>query len=211
MARRTTTRDRLVATAGELFWRQGYAGTGVSEIIRDADATSGSFYHFFSTKDDLLLAVLDAVAERLDRDLLVPIERLSEGAAGRVVNLASAYRERVTGDDSGWGLPIGALAGELGAGHEPARRRVDEIYRAYVTRVGDWFGADGRSTAELVVAVLEGGALMASAGGDGAVLDHCGRRLAAALGERGDLEPPERVAVQAAVPRAPGSADWKAW
>ena len=61
--RKTTTRERLITTAAELFWRQGYSQTGVNEIIKQAGATSGSFYHFFPTKEDLLLAVVDHVAE----------------------------------------------------------------------------------------------------------------------------------------------------
>ncbi|MCG6950498.1 MAG: TetR/AcrR family transcriptional regulator, partial [Acidobacteria bacterium] len=43
--RKTTTRERLISAAAELFRRQGYAQTGVNQIIQGANATSGSFYH----------------------------------------------------------------------------------------------------------------------------------------------------------------------
>jgi AcrR family transcriptional regulator len=208
---RTRTRIRLVATAGELFWRQGYAATGVSEIIKGAKATSGSFYHFFSTKNDLLLAVLDVAEERLHHAVLDPIEERSVDAAGRLEGLAVAYRECLTGDQASWGLPVGTLIGELGAGNEPARRRVDATYEAYATRVGGWFGADGRSLAEVVIAAIEGAALMTAANGDAAGLDRCIRRLTALIVEGGSLEADEPAALGAAIRSRSDAADWKAW
>jgi len=53
------TRQRLVETAVFLFWENGYAATGVAEILARAKVNSGSFYHFFKSKEALLLAVLD--------------------------------------------------------------------------------------------------------------------------------------------------------
>src|SRR5437763_14916446 len=43
----TPTRERLVATSAELFRRQGFAGTGVKQIVAEASAPFGSLYHFF--------------------------------------------------------------------------------------------------------------------------------------------------------------------
>lgn len=211
MNRRTRTRIRLVATAGELFWRQGYAATGVSEIIKGANATSGSFYHFFSTKDDLLLAVLDVAEERLQHAVLDPIEERSKDAEDRLNGLAVAYRECLSGNQASWGLPVGTLIGELGVGNQPARRRVDAIYGAYATRVGEWFGADGRSLAEVVIATIEGAALMAAANGDATGLGRCVRRLVALIVEESGLEGHEPVALDATIRSRSDAADWKAW
>ncbi|MET9711611.1 TetR/AcrR family transcriptional regulator [Nocardiopsis alba] len=41
------TRDRILRATVELLRRQGYDGTGVKQIAREADATLGSLYHFF--------------------------------------------------------------------------------------------------------------------------------------------------------------------
>ncbi|MEA2309123.1 MAG: hypothetical protein QOI65_1409, partial [Thermoleophilaceae bacterium] len=41
------TRERIVDTSAELFRRQGYAGTGVKQIVNEASAPFGSLYHFF--------------------------------------------------------------------------------------------------------------------------------------------------------------------
>ena len=52
------TRERILRTAFQLFHEQGFNATGVATIAREAGVNPGSLYHFFESKDDLLLAVL---------------------------------------------------------------------------------------------------------------------------------------------------------
>ncbi|MDO8861998.1 TetR/AcrR family transcriptional regulator [Haliea sp. E1-2-M8] len=53
------TRDKLVATALDLFTRQGYAETSLSEITRTAGANIAAVNYHFGSKEDLYLAALD--------------------------------------------------------------------------------------------------------------------------------------------------------
>ncbi len=208
MVRRTTTRERLVRTAGELFWRQGYADTGVSLIIERAGATSGSFYHFFPTKDDLLLAVLESVGEMVDDEVLAVVEASTDDPGRRVAGLAAAYREHARPGAPGFGLPVGALVTELGAERAPARDRVGGIYRSLVDRVAGWLEPTGhRELAELVVGALEGAAVMARAGGDPAPVELCAIQLERWLGLAGGAPVAAPV-----IHRGSGAgADWRAW
>src|SRR5436190_20967142 len=41
------TKDRIVGAGAELFRRQGYNGTGLKQIVAEANAPFGSLYHFF--------------------------------------------------------------------------------------------------------------------------------------------------------------------
>jgi AcrR family transcriptional regulator len=43
----TGTKERIVQRSAELFRRQGFAGTGVKQIVAEASAPFGSLYHFF--------------------------------------------------------------------------------------------------------------------------------------------------------------------
>ena len=43
----TDTRERIVVASAELLRRQGYAATGVKQIVAAAQAPFGSIYHFF--------------------------------------------------------------------------------------------------------------------------------------------------------------------
>src|SRR4051812_23695679 len=62
----TDTRQRLTDAAAELFWERGFAATGLSDVLEASGARGGSLYHFFPSKDDLLLAVIDHHARVLE-------------------------------------------------------------------------------------------------------------------------------------------------
>ena len=41
------TKNKVIETAGDLFWKNGYANTGISDILKAADIPKGSFYFHF--------------------------------------------------------------------------------------------------------------------------------------------------------------------
>src|SRR3954470_10280893 len=54
-----TGRDRLVAVAVELFYRNGYGAVGVDRVIAHAGVTKTTFYKHFEGKDDLMVAAVE--------------------------------------------------------------------------------------------------------------------------------------------------------
>lgn len=59
-------RRQLLAAAQKLFRVQGYRGTTIEEIAREAKVTKGAFYHHFRTKEDILFALIVMISERHD-------------------------------------------------------------------------------------------------------------------------------------------------
>jgi AcrR family transcriptional regulator len=53
-----TGRDRLVAAAVELFYRQGFTAVGIDQVIAAAGVTKTTFYKHFESKDDLMVAAV---------------------------------------------------------------------------------------------------------------------------------------------------------
>lgn len=51
-------RERILATAADLFFHQGFRATGINEVIAKSGVAKATFYHHFPTKDDLCLAYL---------------------------------------------------------------------------------------------------------------------------------------------------------
>ena len=106
---RPITRERIVEAARQLFFRQGYTATGISQILKAAEAKSGSLYHFFPSKEDLLAAVLEVLlltaASREARAVMLLAE-LDEG-------LEENAAERVTARTPGGGLAIALLGAML--------------------------------------------------------------------------------------------------
>lgn len=57
--RSEATTGQLVATARDLFARDGYAGTSLETVSSEAGVTKGALYHHFSSKRDLFRAVFE--------------------------------------------------------------------------------------------------------------------------------------------------------
>lgn len=70
------TRERILEVAEECFAREGYDGAGVAEICRRAGVTKGAFYHHFSSKQALFMALFRRWLEGLETQM----EALGAGA-----------------------------------------------------------------------------------------------------------------------------------
>ena len=55
-------RARILETAANLFYLHGIANVGINEVIEKSGVARMSLYHHFSSKDDLILAVLDHIS-----------------------------------------------------------------------------------------------------------------------------------------------------
>ncbi len=170
MARRTNTRERLLTTAAELFRRQGYAQTGVNEIMQQAKTTSGSFYHFFPTKEDLVLAVVDHIGESLDTEVFATDPESAADPLDRVFTVLESYRQHLVESDFALGSPLGTLAAELSESHPQVRERLAALFAGWTQRMqglledaGDRLPADlDRSAlAEFILSTVEGAVLQA--------------------------------------------------
>jgi AcrR family transcriptional regulator len=73
-AKRSAARERLLTAASELFYSEGINSVGVDRIVRTASVTLATFYRHFPSKQDLVVAYLQAIHEAL-------VER-AEAAAG---------------------------------------------------------------------------------------------------------------------------------
>ena len=95
-------------TARELFFEQGYAQTGIAQILKVCGVNSGSLYHFFPSKEDLLAAVLEKYKTLLQSRVLAPaFERISDpSASSRFSTATAACCRRPT---SPWDAPSGIL------------------------------------------------------------------------------------------------------
>jgi len=56
---RRPARERILQTAGRLFYRDGYRAVGVDTIVAESGATKMSLYRYFPSKDALIAAYLD--------------------------------------------------------------------------------------------------------------------------------------------------------
>lgn len=62
--RKQNAKQRILATAGELFTKQGYGSVGINEIIAQSETAKASFYHHFPSKEQLCSVWLGETHQR---------------------------------------------------------------------------------------------------------------------------------------------------
>ncbi|MGB5631307.1 MAG: TetR/AcrR family transcriptional regulator [Waterburya sp.] len=60
VTKQLTPKERILKTVDRLFYEQGYAATGVNQIIAEAQVAKASFYQHFPSKEELVLAYIEA-------------------------------------------------------------------------------------------------------------------------------------------------------
>jgi AcrR family transcriptional regulator len=184
----TSTRDRLIVTAMQLFWEKGYGSTSVADVLHGADVNSGSLYHFFPGKQDLLLAVLEAYRSGIDEVLLAPAWKGVDDPIGRVFALLDRYRLGIVQTECFYACPIGSLALEIHEPDPPVREALAANFKAWTDAVERCLVAAGprlpklldrRELAHFVLTVMEGGVMQARTHRDVAYFDSSVRQLRA--------------------------------
>ena len=162
------TPTRLLEAARYLFWEKGYNATGISEILQRAQANAGSFYHFYASKEELLLAVLESYLDGLGPAVLEPVFARHSDPIERIFGILEGYRERLTATNCRYGCPLGRLALEIEAENLPAHHLIARNFDAWKEAVRGCLeearprlkrGTDLDGLAALVLSTMEGGVM----------------------------------------------------
>lgn len=164
-----STRDRLIDAARYLFWEQGFAGTSMAELLAQAEVNSGSFYHFFDSKEALLREVLDGYLRLLRPMVVDPAFAAVEEPLGRIFAILAGYRQRILATDSKYGCPLGRLALEIDPENAPAHALIAQNFQGWIEAVRECLDAmkdqlsaatDLNALATFVLVAMEGGVML---------------------------------------------------
>jgi len=132
MSSNVQTQQRILYAARELIHSRSYADVGVATICDHAKVKKGSFYHFYPSKQELTLAVLDTYFVDMKEQLLDNAFRNDIPPLARLKRMAlMAYEfqnelKRQTGHVLG--CPFGNIATELSTQDETIRKKVEHIF-----------------------------------------------------------------------------------
>ncbi len=161
------TRQRLVESARYLFWERGFAGTSMADLLAHAKVNSGSFYHFFDSKEALLREVLQSYRVALYPMIVEPAHAATSEPIERIFAILEGYRERILMTDAKYGCPLGRLALEIDPENRPAHKLIAENFRGWIDAVRDCLqaaplpaGIDIEALATYVLATMEGGVML---------------------------------------------------
>ncbi len=185
----TDTRQRIISAAQELIYARSYNEVGVQEICDRARVKKGSFYHFFPSKRDLALAVLDqsqafmyeTIISKAFASDIPPLARIE-----RFFTTVYNFHQQVK-QNTGYvfGCPFGNLGCEMSTQDEDIRSRVVDILHASekpfekalaeAVANGDLPAIDTAATAKAIFAYVEGIMLYAKTSNDPEIIRELGK------------------------------------
>lgn len=186
----TDTRQRIIDAAHELIYARSYSDVGVQQICDNAGVKKGSFYHFFPSKRDLTLAVLeqlqayfrDTILNRSFAADIPPLQRIERFFS----HIYEFQKQTKAATGHILGCPFGNLGCEMSTQDEVLRTKVETIFRASeqpfeqalqeaVAR-GDLPAIDTGVTAQAIFAYVEGILMVAKTRNDPEVIRDLGQR-----------------------------------
>jgi TetR/AcrR family transcriptional repressor of nem operon len=180
------TRDRLIESARYLFWERGFAGTSMADLLAHAGVNSGSFYHFFESKEALLRAVLDGYLHGLRPMVVDPAFAKTEEPVGRIFAILEGYRGRILQTECRYGCPLGRLALEIDPENRPAHKLIAENFQGWIAAVRECVtqmknrlprNTDPEALSTYVLTVMEGGVMLSRSYGSVEPFDRAVKQL----------------------------------
>jgi TetR/AcrR family transcriptional regulator, lmrAB and yxaGH operons repressor len=176
MPRPDRSRAALIDTAGTLFRRQGYAATGLNQILDEAGVKPGSLYHHFPNgKQQLAAAVVDTAGagiEQLLRRFLASKLSVAD-IVDRWIDLLVAG---LAGDPRD-GCPVEPIATESVNASPAVREASARAFKGWCAAIEDrlqsegWPAAEAENVALAVISLIEGALILSRIAGDWAALN----------------------------------------
>jgi TetR/AcrR family transcriptional regulator, cholesterol catabolism regulator len=122
-----SARGRLLTVAARLFRDQGYQRTTVRDLAREIGIQSGSLFHHFRSKEDILLAVMEETI-RLNTYRMRAALNAASGTRGKLLALIESELQSVLGET---GAAMTVLVYEWRSLSEKNRNEVLELREIY--------------------------------------------------------------------------------
>jgi AcrR family transcriptional regulator len=164
------TRQRLIDAAMTRFYRDGFRNVGIDQILADVGISKTAFYKHFPSKDDLMLAVLEAKNVWLQQTLRDMIT--TSGGPTPADQLRGVFDvvQQIVDSDEYQGCIFVNVAMEFPLPHEPAhvaaaehKRAIESIVHELAEQAG---AADAKALAQDLCLVMEGAYVTRQVTGD---------------------------------------------
>ena len=159
MSKGARTRERILATAADLFHARGMNATTLGDVLRAADVGEGQFYQHFAGRDDLVMRVLERRRDELAAAFAAPIETWDDLRAFMWV-----FLESQRAFDFERGCPVGTPAYALQPEQAEPRAELKAIFDHMRGRVVAFLRSQGvlrpEAKAHFTLAAVQGAMLL---------------------------------------------------
>lgn len=163
------TKERILAVTAELLGRYGYTGTGLKQIVEQANAPFGSLYHFFPRGKEQLAEQVIHRSGRMYRELWETVFAAAPDPAAAMGHFFVGAAEVLRHTDYADACPIATVALEVASSSEPLRRATAEVFESWIRSVtarlvdAGATKAEARELAIFAIAALEGAFVLSRA------------------------------------------------
>ncbi|RDU99608.1 TetR/AcrR family transcriptional regulator [Trinickia dinghuensis] len=172
------TRERILDAAARLFRREGYGGSGIGPLTKEAGVTNGAFYGHFKSKGEAFRAVVLAGMEQVKQ--AIAMLKGEQGATWRRSFIAFYLGQRRT-CDLGESCALASLSPEVMRADDETREAYEQVLSSIFEEVSsglrDLPGDDHDDRAIALMSLLAGGVTLARAVRDPAMSE----RIASAV------------------------------
>lgn len=148
------TRERILYATAELFRRQGYSGTGLKQVVAEANAPFGSLYHHFPGGKQQLADEVIRGGGAFFQALVTAVYDEESTPEASVRAVFEGAVETLTATDFQDACPIATVALEVASTNDVLRRATAEVFEQWTVALSERLG--DRDLALAVIAALEG-------------------------------------------------------
>jgi AcrR family transcriptional regulator len=185
----TTTRDRIVDASAELFRRNGYTGTGLKQILAQAEAPFGSLYHFFPGGKGQLGEEVIRTSGAYYLQLVATVVLAAPDIVTGIGDAFAGAAERLRATGYADACPIATIALEVASTSEPLRQATADVFESWIAALAAAFAATGiarvraRELAIEAITGLEGAFILSRAIRTTMPVEVAGRAIVASVRE----------------------------
>lgn len=156
MAKRGETRDVIIQAAAKVFFENGFEKTSVKMILEEAHVVTGSFYHFFASKEALFEAVAENFMEAYTRrvsaildDSTLEMGQIADRFLGELGRTADSWYRMFQGNKLHWTVSSALHDRTLEAMAAPLARAIARLKES--GSVGNTLDVDDLTLARILI------------------------------------------------------------
>lgn len=163
------TREDILQSVFDTVHAKGLTGTGLNELFRISGASSGSFYNYFRSKQDLGHALIDFEWSQLKSNIIEPAEQLKGNAIARILWIIDRLEAKQIESPQCSGCILGNFIVDLAEQDPSFRIHLQEIFDLWHNAIANII-KDGQAEfksdvnpnllAQNIITSLEGAMLM---------------------------------------------------
>ena len=154
------TREKLLTSAYNEFYKNGYQGASVATILKEVGINKGSMYHFFTSKKALALAVIE---ERTTKNIELKYTKVLKNEQSFSL-LFETFCSAI--NTLAYGCPLNKMSQEMVYLDEDFAKALTKVYRLFEDLIEKILLKEGfnekkaRSKAQYIIACYEGALMM---------------------------------------------------